>query len=85
MGFVSGFSSSILDLIIKKNRVSHAIVQVLHLNMLNLIVPYVALSTKIDCPLKFQKCSKFQDLIWFHFITLNGNDVCLFVTFPGLC
>ena len=54
-------------------------VQVLHLNMLNFIVPYVAPSTKIDCPLRF------QDLIQFHFFTLNGYDVCLFVTFPGLC
>ena len=60
MGFVFGFSSSILYLIIKKNRVSHAIVQVLHLNMLNLIVPYVALSAKIDRPLKFQKVFKIS-------------------------
>ena len=79
MGFVSRFNSSILYLIIKKNHVSHAIVQVLHLNMLNFIVPYVALSTKIDRPLRF------QDLIQFHFVRLNGYDVCLFVTFLGLC
>ena len=79
MGFVSGFNSSISYLIIKKNHVSHAMVQVLHLNMLNFIVPYVAPSTKIDCPLRF------QDLIQFHFFTLNGYDVCLFVTFLGLC
>ena len=66
----------------------YVVLQVLRPNMLTFIVRYVSLSTKIDRPLKFQMCSVFQILILFIFSfchILNGYDLCLFVTFPGLC